>query len=103
MPLRDQVAEAIELALDAESYRLTNYKGLANRVTGPFPYASLAYDHSVVPRPFDPDAAIELLDDSGWYDRNGDGTRDKNGVELVINFLYPAGNDASNAGRSRNG
>lgn len=89
------VRDAIELATDMPTYLETFYKGLARRTTGPFPYNSAAYDHSVEAHPFDPDAAMDLLDDAGWYDRNGDGTRDKNGVELVISFLYPSGNASS--------
>ncbi len=34
--------------------------------------------------PYDPDQANKLLDDAGWIDSNGDGTRDKDGVELVL-------------------
>jgi peptide/nickel transport system substrate-binding protein len=34
--------------------------------------------------PYDPAAANGLLDDAGWVDSNGDGVRDKDGVELVL-------------------
>jgi peptide/nickel transport system substrate-binding protein len=83
------------MAMDYEAYRISNYKGLARRVTGPFPYNSAAYDHEVAPLPFDPDGAIDLLEDAEWYDRDGDGIRDKDGVALEIDFLMPSGNDAS--------
>jgi peptide/nickel transport system substrate-binding protein len=89
------VRKAIELSFDMEKYRLTNYKGLANRITGPFPFGAAAYNHDVKPRGVDVDAAIDLLDDAGWYDRDFDGVRDKNGVPLSITFSYPSGNDAS--------
>ncbi len=36
------------------------------------------------PWPYDPERAAELLDEAGWVDSNGDGTRDKDGVELVL-------------------
>ncbi|MFT4648254.1 MAG: peptide/nickel transport system substrate-binding protein [Glaciecola sp.] len=90
-----EVRKAIAHAFDSESYRKTVYRGLARQVTGPFPFEAEAYNHDVKPLEFDPDMAMDLLDDGGWYDRNGDGTRDKDGVELVITFLYPSGNDAS--------
>ncbi len=89
------VRKALVYAFDFESYRLTNYKGLARQVTGPFPYNSAAYDHSVKPLPYDPDEAYDLLEDAGWYDRNGNGIRDKDGVELELDFMMPSGNDAS--------
>jgi len=39
------------------------------------------------PYPYDPDQAQELLDAAGWVDSNGDGTRDKDGVELVLRYI----------------
>lgn len=39
---------------------------------------------SIQPWPYDPDRARALLDEAGWVDTNGNGTRDKDGVELVL-------------------
>lgn len=41
-------------------------------------------DPAIEPFPYDPDEANRLLDEAGWVDSNGDGTRDKDGVELVL-------------------
>ncbi len=41
---------------------------------------------SITPWPYDPDKANQLLDEAGWVDSNGDGTRDKDGVELVLKY-----------------
>lgn len=44
-------------------------------------------DPDLEPYPYDPKMANDLLDDAGWIDSNGDGTRDKDGVELVLRYL----------------
>mgnify|MGYP005841325279 CR=1 FL=1 len=36
---------------------------------------------------YDVDLANQLLDEAGWVDSNGNGTRDKDGVELVLRFF----------------
>ena len=42
---------------------------------------------------YDPDKAKSLLDDAGWVDSNGDGTRDKDGVELILVYSTTAGRE----------
>lgn len=42
---------------------------------------------------YDPDMAMSLLDEAGWVDSNGDGTRDKDGVELVLRYVTTAGRE----------
>jgi peptide/nickel transport system substrate-binding protein len=37
--------------------------------------------------PYDPEEAKRLLDEAGWVDSNGDGTRDKDGKELVLRYI----------------
>ena len=50
-------------------------------------------DPSIEPWPYDPEGAMAQLDEAGWVDTNGDGTRDKDGVELIIQYSTTAGNE----------
>lgn len=90
-----RVRQALAHAFDADTYLRDNYKNLARQITGPFPYSSEGYDHSIEAFPFSPDRAIELLEEAGWIDTDGDGIVDKDGESLVIEFMMPSGNDAS--------
>ena len=81
------VRKAIALATD----RFTIVKDLLvaeiNPVNATFwdmtpPYQS----DTLEPYPYDPEQAKALLDAAGWVDSNGDGIRDKDGVELIVRY-----------------
>ena len=89
------VRKAIAHSFDSESYLANQYKGLGRQITGPVPADSDGYPTDMPALEYDPELALEMLEDAGWYDHNGNGIADKDGVELEIEFLYPSGNDAS--------
>ncbi|MBD3677376.1 MAG: peptide ABC transporter substrate-binding protein [Rhodobacteraceae bacterium] len=87
------VRKALSMAIDRELLVEIGY-GDAGRVTcnvlpAPAIYASTANDACKVQ---DINGAKALLDEAGWVDSNGDGVREKDGVELRI--LYQTSTNA---------
>ncbi len=65
----------------------------ARVATGPFYILGRQSDPNIVPWPYDPEKAKQLLDEAGWVDTDGDGIRDKDGV--AFRFKYMIGSDIS--------
>jgi peptide/nickel transport system substrate-binding protein len=86
------VRRAIVMGFDREGLIDSLFYGLY-KVPAVFWYDSPYDDTSIEPWPYDPEGAMALLDEAGWVDTNGDGTRDKDGVELVIQYSTTAGNE----------
>ncbi len=84
--LKEQgVRQAIAYAIDRQSLvtdLLLGRTGVAATYWDNMPFV----DPAIAPYPYDPAKANELLDAAGWTDSNGDGTRDKDGVELVLTY-----------------
>jgi peptide/nickel transport system substrate-binding protein len=81
-----RVREAMTLLFDRRTLNEKIYSGYAELVSGPFYINSWAYDKSIDPLPFDPARAKQLLDEAGWIDSDGDGIRDKDGVDFEFEF-----------------
>ncbi len=82
-------------ALDRQKFLDEVMHGRGIIVTGYEYYYGPAYDHSVLPRPFLPNRAKELLLEAGWYDHDGDGLRDKNGQPFRFEYLIPSGSEVT--------
>ena len=77
------VRKAIALGLDRGALSQDLLLGLtqpAATLWDNMPYV----DPTITPYPFDPAEANRLLDEAGWVDSNGDGVRDKDGLELIL-------------------
>ena len=79
------VREAISLAVDRETIATQLY-GKAGEASGHFLLEPAQYKSPDAEFAFDPEQAIAVLEEAGWTDTNGNGTRDKGGVELKLVF-----------------
>ncbi len=87
------VRQAIATALDYDSIINDIFLGQGFRQSSNvMPAVSWAYDDTLAPYNFDVDAANALLDAAGWVDSNGDGVREKDGVDLSLSLITNAGN-----------
>ena len=80
-----QVRRAMAMAIDREAIAAPYGRGgqlVTNILVEPSFFASPtnAFEHN-------PQKAAELLEEAGWIDSNGDGVREKDGVELRLVFL----------------
>lgn len=80
-----RVRRALAMLYPAEIVSRTVELGLESRTSCPFYVRSQSCDPSVVPLPFDPQAAQALLDEAGWP--LVDGRRVKDGTRLEFSFL----------------
>ena len=94
-PFQDvRVRRAMTMLLDREKMIRDIFDGIGTVAKGPFNPESPASDPSLSPLPFDPDAAIKLLKDAGWEDRNKDGIIENQiGEKFEFEFTYSTGGE----------
>jgi len=82
-----KVRRAIVLATDREKI-VNDLLGGLTTVPITFWDSTLPYGNpNLAPYPYNPNEAKRLLDEAGWKDSNGNGTRDKEGKELVLRYI----------------
>jgi len=83
-----RVRTALAMALDRAQLLRTVFADRGSVATGPFPPTMIgAYDSSIEPLPYNPEAASRLLDEAGWT-VGPDGVRQKDGQRLDLEILY---------------
>jgi peptide/nickel transport system substrate-binding protein len=78
------VRKAIALAIDPSGINRDLHFGLTKTPASFWDALPFYNNPALTPYPYDPEEAKRLLDQAGWVDSNGDGTRDNNGVELEL-------------------
>jgi len=92
-----RVRRAMTHLVDREKIRDTINYGFGYVISGPVYPWSPAYDKTIEPWPYDPEAARRLLDEAGWADHDGDGIRDKlvDGKRVKFEFEFLASGTTS--------
>ena len=80
-----KVRKAFNLAIDRETIATQLY-GATGKATTNFLVSPNNYNSANTNYEFNLKEAATLLDEAGWVDTNGNGIRDKNGVEMKIVF-----------------
>ncbi|HIX59652.1 MAG TPA: ABC transporter substrate-binding protein [Candidatus Blautia gallistercoris] len=84
------VRKAIAMGIDKEGFTSSLLSGNGTPAVGAFPSNFSFGNESVTAPEYDPEAARELLAESGWEDTDGDGYVDKDGETLTLRWLtYP--------------
>ena len=83
-----KVRRAMTMAIDRNRIINQNLNRLGLPITGPFFQNSPSYDKRIKAIPYDLQASRQLLEESGWFDSDGDGVRDKeiNGQKVPFRF-----------------
>ncbi len=80
-----QVREAFALAIDRQTIAEQIY-GITGKPTANFLVLPAAYNSPNTSYEFNLEKAAQLLDKAGWKDTNGDGIRDRDGIEMKVVF-----------------
>jgi peptide/nickel transport system substrate-binding protein len=86
-----RVRKALSLAIDREMFVTGLLNGYGSAAAGPLPPALWAHDPSIKPDAYSPEEARRLLTNAGWVDHDGDGVREKGGVDLDFVMLTRKG------------
>lgn len=83
-----KVRQALTMAIDRERIIRQNLNGNGIQTTGTFFPLSPSYDPSIKPYSYDPQRALELLHEEGWYDSQGNGVLSKeiDGQQVPFRF-----------------
>ncbi|NLF01273.1 MAG: hypothetical protein GX601_09885, partial [Anaerolineales bacterium] len=79
-----RVRQALNHAIDKQRLIDEVYGGRATALAGPLSPHNLFVNKTLIPYPYQPELAADMLGDAGWTDSDGDGILDKHGRSLAI-------------------
>ncbi len=83
-----RVRKAITYAVNRQEMLDSFFQGQGTIISGPFAPGSWAYNLDVQPLPYDPEKAIELLNEAGFV-QGEDGIMEKDGEKLSLTLKVP--------------
>jgi peptide/nickel transport system substrate-binding protein len=83
-----RVRKAITYAVNRKEMLDSFFQGQGTIISGPFAPGSWAYNLDVQPLPYDPEKAIELLNEAGFV-QGDDGIMEKDGKKLSLTLKVP--------------
>jgi len=86
-----RVRVAMTMLIDRETILRRVLFGFGTVVSGSFYVNSPEYNRNIKPWPYDPAAALALLEQAGWKRRDGNGPLEKDGTPFQFEFILPAG------------
>ncbi len=87
-----RIRRALGMAIDVNKIIKYVMYDQAEKITGPFVKQTDNYNKSIQPIPYDPEGALNLLNEAGWQ-RNSDGKLEKDGKVLAFTLITNSGND----------
>ena len=88
-----RVRQALTFAINKQELVDGVLMGLGKAATGPYKPGSWPHNPHVPHYDYNPQKAAELLTAAGWVDSDGDGVREKDGVDLSFTIVTNQGND----------
>jgi len=89
-----KVRAALTMAIDRSTLAEVVNQGMALRMDGPIPVIWASYNPEANKDwSYNPDLAVQYLEEEGWTDRNGDGVLDKNGATFSFEMVTNSGNE----------